>query len=479
MNIRWLGFVCVTVTLLLPMNSRGTAATIVIPTNQNGGADAEVREEEINPNGSGVPQGTNRGSNTELATRAKDSTANGGDRSTAIYLKFDISGLTQSDLDTNDGTTLRLTVRNAASLRWNRVYGRNPYYGSLPADDTNPEFVFFINNPANYTRAAFNVYGLTSFSNPNHNWSESAITWYNAPGITPDSATTPLQDPGKYNFNSHLTLLGQFSLPDPPPPAPPATGSGSPYLYVGQAVDYVDTPDGSLHNLIQNAKNAGEAYVTLVVAFNALNSHQNSTGETIQTTPNDFINFNYLFNPKEQDANTSLAGLQLQPDPSYDPDGPNGPLPAGPGAFSGANNDNGQFSPQLRLYRLGDLDGDGVVDRTDAALCAKHFGMVTGATADDCDFDGDRDVDLADWRTLQSRLGAPSPSSAVSAHVPEPSTMGLTFLGALILLSVWRGGTIWQAGGPQRSCLRFADDFADPQGTDLWRECADRLSPNP
>jgi hypothetical protein len=332
------------------MNALGTAATIVIPTNQNGGADAEVREEEVNPDGSGVPQGANRGSSTELATRAKDSTANSGDRSSAIYLKFDISGLTQSDLDTYHGTTLRLTVRNAAQLRWNRILGRNPYYGSLPADDTNPEFVAFVNDPASYTRTVFNVYGLTNFSNPNYNWSESAITWYSAPGITPDSATTPLQDPGKYNFNSDLTLLGQLSLPDPPPPAPPATGSLSPFLHVGQAVDYIDTPDGPLHNLIQNAKNAGQDYVTLVVAFDALNGFQNSTGETFQTTPNDVLNFNFLFNPKEQDADTSLAGLQLQLDPSYDPDGPNGPLPAGPGPFSGANNDLGQFSPQLLLY---------------------------------------------------------------------------------------------------------------------------------
>src|SRR6185295_5718966 len=81
-----------------------------------------------------------------------------------------------------------------------------------------------------------------------------------------------------------------------------------------------------------------------------LNGFQNATGETLQTTPNDFLNFNYLFNPKEQDANASLAGLQLQTDPSYDPDGPNGPLLPGPGPFSAANNDNGQFSPQLILF---------------------------------------------------------------------------------------------------------------------------------
>ena len=146
-----------------------------------------------------------------------------------------------------------------------------------------------------------------------------------------------------------MQLLGQLSLPDPPPPAPPATGSGSPYLYVGQPVDFVDIENGPLHNLIQNAKNAGQSYVTLAVAF-GLNGFQNATGETAQTVPNNFLNFNYLFNPKEQDANTTLAGLQLALDPSYDPDGPNGPLLAGPGPYSGANNDNGFFSPTLILY---------------------------------------------------------------------------------------------------------------------------------
>jgi hypothetical protein len=321
-------------------------AAIVIPTNQNG-ADAEVREEEINPNTTGVPQGTNRGANVELASRIKDSTANSGDRTSAIYLKFDISGITQNDLDANAQAVLRLTVRNAAQLRWNRILGRNPYYGTLPADDTNPDFVAFVNDPANYTRAKYNVYGLSNFAHPNYNWAENQITWYNAPGITPDSANSPLQDPGKYNFNGDMQLLGQFQLPDAPPPAPPAMGSGSPYLAVGQAVEFTD-PNGLLHDLIQDAKNSGQTFVTLAVAH-ALNGFQNATGETLQTTPNDFLNFNYLFNPKEQDADTALAGLQLQTDPNYDPDGPNGPLPAAPGPFSAANNDNGRFSPSLVL----------------------------------------------------------------------------------------------------------------------------------
>ena len=130
----------------------------------------------------GVPQGTNRGTSMELASRIKDSTSNSGDRTSAMYLKFDISGITQSDLDANLGATLRLTVRNSAQLRWSRIYDLNPYYGTLPADDTNPAYVAYKNDPLNYSRAKFNVYGLSNFAHPNYNWSETALTWYNVAG---------------------------------------------------------------------------------------------------------------------------------------------------------------------------------------------------------------------------------------------------------------------------------------------------------
>ena len=76
-------------------------------------------------------------------------------------------------------TPLRLTTRNSANLKWNRLFHRNPYYGSLPADDSNPEYVAFASDPDNYTRVKFNVYGLQNFAHPNYNWSESGVanTW--------------------------------------------------------------------------------------------------------------------------------------------------------------------------------------------------------------------------------------------------------------------------------------------------------------
>jgi hypothetical protein len=154
-----------------------------------------------------------------------------------------------------------------------------------------------------------------------------------------------------------MRLLGQATLEDPglpaavPPPYPPASGALNAALCVGCVAINFDDPAGKLHDLIEEARLAGQTHVTLAVAF-GLNAFQNSTGETVQVTPNNFLNLNYLFNPKEMDADTTLAGLQLNNDPNWDANWSDnfpapGPTPLGPGPFSQANNDDGQFSPQL------------------------------------------------------------------------------------------------------------------------------------
>jgi hypothetical protein len=226
----------------------------------------------------------------------------------------------------------------------------------------------------------FNVLGLQNFAHPKYNWSESgvaaswnpitsplygpdgSITWWNAPGITPSSRTTPVQDVGSFqgNFNSDMRFLGQATLEDPglpnpvPPPYPPTAGSGSAALCVGcVALNFKDV-NGELHDLIEDARLAGQTHVTLAV-YMSLDGFQNATGETAQVTPNNFLNFNYLVNPKEMDGNTSLAGLQLNTDPTWDPNWadntpPPGPTPTGPGPYSGASNDDGRFSPQLLFH---------------------------------------------------------------------------------------------------------------------------------
>src|SRR5262245_1886705 len=109
----------IALTQLFWVSARG--APVFIPTNFGGGAEAEVREDadtDMRPNTDpawgppGAPRGRNRGGlvgetaaiagGMELASRVKDTTANAtNDRSSAMYLKFNISGISQSDLNNN------------------------------------------------------------------------------------------------------------------------------------------------------------------------------------------------------------------------------------------------------------------------------------------------------------------------------------------------------------------------------------------
>ncbi len=89
-------------------------ALIIIPTNQNG-ADTELRESDMNattlaPN---VVPTAQRGNSTELATRANDDgvEANNSDRSSMMYMKFDISGLPNHNSDPGFWATQNLFFR--------------------------------------------------------------------------------------------------------------------------------------------------------------------------------------------------------------------------------------------------------------------------------------------------------------------------------------------------------------------------------
>lgn len=77
-------------------------------------------------------------------------------------------------------------------------------------------------------------------------------------------------------------------------------------------------------------------------------------------------------------------------------------------------------------YRPGDVDLDGVVDRRDAALFARSFGMASGAVWTDGDFDGDQAVTLADLAVLQRNLDVVAASAAA---VPEPASFWLVISG--------------------------------------------------
>jgi hypothetical protein len=315
---KWYLVVAVCEAAILSTASR-SKADIVIPTNQNG-ADAEVRESET---GTSTPyNGVNRGSNFELATRLIDRT-NGGpsDRSSAIYLKFDISGITAADLVANPFAILRMHIGNV-----NVIPSRQS--APSPAD------------PNVIVNMEYALRGLTNFSL--NNWQENTITYYNAPGITPDATEAPNPvNPGEYDFNNDLPELGRFRMP---------TVAPQNHLAVGSNVDYTESALGPLHELITQGRLAGQGFVTLVV-HHGLNGFQADAGlgEAPGVTPTSMLNFNNLFIPKEV---TVLNNTMGQPgglnDTTYDPNTTD-LIPAGPGPFLNASNASGEFSPKLIL----------------------------------------------------------------------------------------------------------------------------------
>jgi hypothetical protein len=298
-------------------------AAIVITTNQNG-ADAEVREEET-----GTPTGTppafpgvNRGSSFELATRLRDQNDPNNplrDRSSAIFLKFDISGISAADLLANPYAALRLNVGAV-----NVVPSRQS--APSPAD------------PNTTIEMEFKLRGLTNFAL--NNWQENTITYYNAPGITPDATLGPV-NPGEYDFNSDLPELGTFKM---------TTVAPQNHLPVGSPVDYREGALGPLHQLISSAVAAGEDFITLVV-HHGLDGYKPNDPATqpLGSTPESMLDFNYLFIPKDI---TVLNNSNGQPnhlnDTNYDPDTTD-MNPGGPSPFLNASNATGAFSPKLIL----------------------------------------------------------------------------------------------------------------------------------
>lgn len=135
----------------------------------------------------------------------------------------------------------------------------------------------------------------------------------NAPGVTFDG------DVGTKDFNSDLTLLGTVLFPE--------IGTQN-WLPVGGTLEF---QSAGLNQFVSNAIDNGASELTLVC--NILH-----TGDALFS---DWINFNYLFNPKEQ--------VTLNNDPNYDSDttDPDNPLGS---PWSGANNSTGLFSPSINLH---------------------------------------------------------------------------------------------------------------------------------
>lgn len=78
---------------------------------------------------------------------------------------------------------------------------------------------------------------------------------------------------------------------------------------------------------------------------------------------------------------------------------------------------------------MGDLNDDNVVDRRDIAHLMASYGVASGATWADGDFDGNGAVNLADVIMLKNHFTASQPGSPAS--VPEPSSLAISALGVL------------------------------------------------
>jgi len=295
--------------------STGTAAGIKIATSMGNGADAEVRDHQPS---------TNFGASTELATRILDNAfagepADGSDRFSAMYLRFDITGRALP----SNGTAVRLTYRNT-NLTPNRLRDTTP-------PGNNQDF-----------RTGIAFYGLDRDHGGN-NWNEATINYLNAPGMGSVPGFPALDLPGG-DFNNGTK---DFDFRDPD-----GSGAGNPLrapltplgvalfpllgnqnrLPVGGELLFQST---ALNNFIAASINAGKPTVTIVAAV----VHDG------KVPVNDWKNFNYLFNPKEQ--------LTLTTDTTYDADttNPNNPLGSPWSAASNAADGSGfsPFSPQLWL----------------------------------------------------------------------------------------------------------------------------------
>lgn len=220
----------------------------------------------------------NRGASTELGVRVAP-----GFRNSALLLRFDLSEITAApDLE----SALRLTYRNS-NLTESRIQDTE-----TPDPDRHP---------------ALQIYGLDPTA-PGAAWDESTVTYATAPGLDFDG------DTATKDFNSDALFLGTVEFP----------GIGTQnHLPVGGELIFAST---LLDQFVADALDDGFSEVTLLAGL----VHGSDA-------PTGWINFNYLFNSKEQ--------LFLNDDPTYDADigDPSNPLGS---PFSGAAN-RGLFSPAL------------------------------------------------------------------------------------------------------------------------------------
>ena len=94
-----------------------------------------------------------------------------------------------------------------------------------------------------------------------------------------------------------------------------------------------------------------------------------------------------------------------------------------------------------------DFNGDGIVNGDDLAIWQMNVGISIGASVLQGDADGDGDVDGDDFLYWQSHVGLPNGSGAGSifgaTNVPEPTSVALLALGAMLALGSRRRAARW------------------------------------
>jgi len=246
-----------------------------ISTFDAGGADAELRESQPT---------TARGTGSEIASRISGA----GNRNSVIYLKFGVGSITPGELGRD--ITVRTTYRNT-NINPGRIQVPNVSNGATTGFD------YFVLDP----------------TLPSANWDEATITPASAAtdgigySLDGDFFTKPTGTPG--TPTSGLTYLGSNAF-DPADLGPGGT------MLVGDNFDLTALPPNSaLHQAIAVAQGTPHQTVTIVMGISHPADSPNSG----------WLNFNYLFNPKEQ---TTLNNDANSP-------------------WGGADNSMGQFAPSL------------------------------------------------------------------------------------------------------------------------------------
>ncbi|MBN1126812.1 MAG: PEP-CTERM sorting domain-containing protein [Sedimentisphaerales bacterium] len=223
-----------------------------VTTADTGGADVELREESPT---------SNRGTNTEIASRVSAKSLGASyDHQALIYLKFGVAGITTADL--LGDITVRTTYRNT-NLAPSRYQDMTDPIGP------NTGWDYYLLDPT--TAGA--------------NWDELAITPSTAPGcyVDGDYTTKPIYD-FLGDLNPGLNYLGRQLYDD--------DDLRGGHLSVGGAFDFTLGAGSLLHQMIEAAQGTDHQTLTIVMVI----AHEADNDNTTQ-----WINFNYLFNPKEMD----------------------------------------------------------------------------------------------------------------------------------------------------------------------------------